>query len=432
MTISAIFILDSKGKIILSRDYRGDVSATQCLPRFVQRVFESEDTNNLTPIFEIDGVNYIYVKYNNVYLLAVSIRNTDASMVLLFLYKLVEVLKEYFGEVEEESIRDNFVITYELLDEMIDFGYPQVSEPRLLKEYITQQGHQLLKSQVKVPKAITGAVSWRPEGLVYKKNEVFLDVIEKVNLLVSASGTLLRSEILGKLNVKAFLTGMPELRLGLNDRVNFTGRERGDPNDPDNQQKKPIELEDVKFHQCVRLQRIESEKAISFVPPDGEFELMSYRLSTQIKPLIWIHAVVESHKHSRMEYLVKARAQFKSRSFANNVEIIVPVPPDADTPAFQASVGTVKYVPEKDAVIWSIKQMQGGKEFIMRAHFGLPSIEAEDSVQKPPIEVKFEIPYFTVSGIQVRYLRIVEKSGYQALPWVRYITQNGEYQMRMT
>ena len=40
--------------------------------------------------------------------------------------------------------------------------------------------------------------------------------------------------------------------------------------------------------------------------------------------------------------------------------------------------------------------------------------------------MKFEIPYFTVSGIQVRYLKIVEKSGYQALPWVRYITQNGD------
>lgn len=46
--------------------------------------------------------------------------------------------------------------------------------------------------------------------------------------------------------------------------------------------------------------------------------------------------------------------------------------------------------------------------------------------KRPPITVKFEIPYFTVSGIQVRYLKIVEKSGYQALPWVRYITQNGD------
>lgn len=49
-----------------------------------------------------------------------------------------------------------------------------------------------------------------------------------------------------------------------------------------------------------------------------------------------------------------------------------------------------------------------------------------DVEKRAPITVKFEIPYFTVSGIQVRYLKIVEKSGYQALPWVRYITQNGD------
>lgn len=38
---------------------------------------------------------------------------------------------------------------------------------------------------------------------------------------------------------------------------------------------------------------------------------------------------------------------------------------------------------------------------MMRAHFGLPSVEAEDKEGKPPISVKFEIPYFTTSGIQV-------------------------------
>lgn len=38
----------------------------------------------------------------------------------------------------------------------------------------------------------------------------------------------------------------------------------------------------------------------------------------------------------------------------------------------------------------------------MRAHFGLPSVENAEVEGKPPITVKFEIPYFTVSGIQVR------------------------------
>ncbi len=32
--------------------------------------------------------------------------------------------------------------------------------------------------------AVTNAVSWRSEGIRYRKNEVFLDVIESVNLLV--------------------------------------------------------------------------------------------------------------------------------------------------------------------------------------------------------------------------------------------------------
>ena len=67
----------------------------------------------------------------------------------------------------------------------------------------------------------------------------------------------------------------------------------------------------------------------------------------------------------------------------------------------------------------------------MRAHFGLPSINQTDNFYKQPIKVMFEIPYLTISGVNVRYLKIVEKSGYQALPWVRYITQNGEYHHRM-
>ena len=96
-------------------------------------------------------------------------------------------------------------------------------------------------------------------------------------------------------------------------------------------------MEDVKFHQCVRLSRFENDRTISFIPPDGEFELMSYRLSTPVKPLVWVEASVESHRGSRVEYMVKVRGQFKRRSTANNVEIYVPVPDDADSPKFRVS-----------------------------------------------------------------------------------------------
>lgn len=383
-----------------------------------------EEGQQVTPCMTNQGINYMHIRHSNLYLLALSKRNTNAAEVILFLHRLVQVLVEYFKELEEESIRDNFVIIYELLDEMMDFGFPQTTESKILQEYITQESYKL-ETQVRPPMAVTNAVSWRSEGIRYRKNEVFLDVIESVNLLVNANGNVIRSEILGAVKMKCYLSGMPELRLGLNDKVMFesTGRtSRG----------KAIEMEDVKFHQCVRLSRFENDRTISFIPPDGEFELMSYRLSTPVKPLIWVEAAVESHKGSRVEYMVKVKAQFKRRSTANNVEIYVPVPDDADSPKFRAATGSVQYVPDKSAFVWKIKQLGGGREFLMRAHFGLPSVRNEDENEKrAPITVKFEIPYFTVSGIQVRYLKIVEKSGYQALPWVRYITQHGDdYSLR--
>lgn len=102
----------------------------------------------------------------------------------------------------------------------------------------------------------------------------------------------------------------------------------------------------------------------------------------------------------------------------------MPVPDDADSPRFRTNIGSVHYAPEKSAIVWKIKQFGGGKEFLMRAELGLPSVkEAEPERKKRPISVKFEIPYFTTSGIQVRYLKIIEpKLQYPSLPWVRYIS----------
>ncbi|XP_063787468.1 AP-1 complex subunit mu-2 [Pseudophryne corroboree] len=421
MSASAVFFLDLKGKPLISRNYKGDLNMME-IDHFMPLLVQREEEGNLTPLLTHGKVHFLWIKHSNLYLVALTNKNANAALVYSFLYKVVEVFTEYFKELEEESIRDNFVIVYELLDEVMDFGFPQTTESKILQEYITQQSNKLETAKSRVPTTVTNAVSWRSEGLKYKKNEVFIDVIESVNLLVNINGSVLLSEIVGSVKLKVFLTGMPELRLGLNDRVLFelTGRNKN----------KTVELEDVKFHQCVRLSRFENDRTISFIPPDGDFELMSYRLNTQVKPLIWIESVIEKFSHSRLEIMVKAKGQFKKQSVANNVEISVPVPSDADSPKFKTSVGNAKYVPEKNVVIWSIKSFPGGKEYLMRAHFGLPSVETEELEGKPPISVKFEIPYFTVSGIQVRYMKIIEKSGYQALPWVRYITQSGDYQLR--
>lgn len=57
----------------------------------------------------------------------------------LYLQRLInivvlQVFSEYFKELEEESIRDNFVIIYELMDELMDFGYPQTTDSKILQE----------------------------------------------------------------------------------------------------------------------------------------------------------------------------------------------------------------------------------------------------------------------------------------------------------
>ena len=105
-----------------------------------------------------------------------------------------------------------------------------------------------------------------------------MDVIESINLLVSSNGTLLRSEICGVLNMRVYLSGFPTLKLGLNDKILFdnlassgSGRKR-----------RAVDLEDVAFHQCVSLNTFTTDRTITFEPPDGEFDLMTYRLNTRV------------------------------------------------------------------------------------------------------------------------------------------------------
>ncbi|KAF5931094.1 hypothetical protein HYC85_031967 [Camellia sinensis] len=127
--------------------------------------------------------------------------------------------------------------------------------------------------------------------------------------------------------------------------------------------------------------------------------------------------------------VVHSQVWLRTYGTATNVEIELPVPADATNPNVWTSLGSTSYAPENDALIWKIKSFPGGKEYMLRAKYTLPSITSEDPApeRKASIRVKFEIPYFVVSGIQVRYLKIIEKSGYQALPCVRYITMAGEY-----
>ena len=96
---------------------------------------------------------------------------------------------------------------------------------------------------------------------------------------------MIDSEIKGAIRVRSNLSGMPELKLGLTDRVLFEGyaatQSSGTHSTMHHHHSHTgsIELEDIRFHQCVRLEKFDAERVITFVPPDGEFHLMTYRIS---------------------------------------------------------------------------------------------------------------------------------------------------------
>ena len=74
----------------------------------------------------------------------------------------------------------------------MDYGIPQILDPELLKKYIQEGGSKIEVSNLDKLKQLTnqatGVTSWRPEGIKHKRNEVYIDVIENVNLLMSNKG----------------------------------------------------------------------------------------------------------------------------------------------------------------------------------------------------------------------------------------------------
>ena len=402
--ISAIYFLDRKGRIIIFRNYRGEIEQ-DISEGFCDKVLEL-DESNMKPAFTIDNVHYIWIKHQNIYLVAVGKRNINLAMTFSFLYKLRDILIDYFNVLEEETVKDNFVLIYELLDEIMDHGLPQTTESKILKDFIMIESNKKTKDNkenLALTSTMTNIVSWRKEGIKYPENEAWLD------------------EII----MKSYLSGMPTITLGLNDKVVLQNLGKDTSN--------CIEMDDLKFHQCVNKKKYENERIIEFIPPDGQFELMSYRLDMQIKPLISVKVEINNISETRIEYTAKAKTNFKNRSVANNVNIYIPVPLDIQNATFKTTSGSVVYLSDREDLLWSIKRFDGQCELDMVCSFQVPTVRIDDPNKhlKRPIQLSFEIPYFTVSGFQVRFMKIVDKSGYEAVPWVRYFTRNGEYNIRI-
>jgi AP-2 complex subunit mu-1 len=291
---------------------------------------------------------------------------------------------------------------------------------------------QLQKNLTKITARTTGAMLWRGDDIKYKKNEVYLDVIESVNLLMSTQGNILQADVSGKIVMKAYLTGMPECKFGINDRLLLaneakvgkarTARANG------------IALEDVTLHPCVRLGKFESERTVSFVPPDGEFELMSYRITENIQLPFKVISNVKETGRNRLEAEVTVKSYYPSALFSTHVKIVIPTPKNtAVCKCVIKGGGKAKYNSDVGGILWKISRFPGQTEAVLRASIELlaSSTLEEKAWSRPPISMEFQVPMFAASGLSIRYLRVVEKSGYETIKWVRYLTKGGNYLHRI-
>lgn len=192
---------------------------------------------------------------------------TDPLFVFSFIKTLIDVLQDYLGEVSAGSIRQNFDIVYQLLEEMLDDGYPLTTEPNALRDIVIPPSFfkkiLAVAGTAGLAKATTtpfsSPIPWRATGLRYNTNEIFFDFVEDMTGVISREGKPLNLEVWGKVKTNARLTGTPDILLSLSNTQILT---------------------DCSFHPCVRLPKWAKDKTLSFVPPDGRFILMEYRMAT--------------------------------------------------------------------------------------------------------------------------------------------------------
>jgi AP-4 complex subunit mu-1 len=344
--LSQFYILSTRGDIIISRNFRD-----QCLkniPDIFFRNVKSEKSIE-TPIFQVDGIVFFFLKRNGLYFVCTTQQNVNPSYILETLQKIICVIKDFCGVLSEEALRRNFILAYEIIDEVIDCGYPQHTSTEKLKQNIRTEAilledlphpEKLLNcssfgktlrafetntvAQIPYQKTIPSSASHRPVGLARREtpplslkngashvvasfmqltkktlsgnnalslptgnnaNEIFVDVLEKINVVTNSLGTVLRSYIDGRIQVKSYLSGYPSLCVILNPDLQL----KSDPLRKNHIKDystsdyfsssfiAPPEIDDYNFHECVDFSEFQSSKYLYFSPPDGEFVLMNYR-----------------------------------------------------------------------------------------------------------------------------------------------------------
>lgn len=136
---------------------------------------------------------------------------------------MIDVFKDYFGDVSETLLTKHLVVAYQVLEEMLDNGFPLATELNILKEMIRPPTWTSVFDGVTGDKGVkeklpTGQLTntqWRRAGVKYSNNECFVDIEEQVDCILDKNCSLITSEIRGSIKCRTKLSGMPDLTLSL-------------------------------------------------------------------------------------------------------------------------------------------------------------------------------------------------------------------------
>uniref|UniRef100_A0A8C3AP33 Adaptor related protein complex 3 subunit mu 2 n=1 Tax=Cyclopterus lumpus TaxID=8103 RepID=A0A8C3AP33_CYCLU len=187
--IHSLFLVNASGDIFLEKHWKSVVSRSVC-DYFFEAQERATEPENVPPVIPTPHHYLISVLRHRIYFVAVIQSEVPPLFVIEFLHRVVDTFQDYFGVCTEAAIKDNVVVVYELLEEMLDNGFPLATESNILKELIkpptilrtmvntitgsTNVGEQLPTGQLSV-------VPWRRTGVKYTNNEAYFDVVEEID-----------------------------------------------------------------------------------------------------------------------------------------------------------------------------------------------------------------------------------------------------------
>ncbi|OZJ05332.1 hypothetical protein BZG36_01595 [Bifiguratus adelaidae] len=446
--LNSLFVLNAQGKIIIEKHWRGviprqvvdkfndqvvtflakpvytpytgrsleDGSATSAQQRNGDLLVQRFALEDLPPVIDTPHYQFLNVQRGGLIWLSPVESEVEPQMIFEFIHRIIDVVQEYLGDVSEMSIRDNFVIVYQLLEEMMDYGYPLTTETSVLKEVIPPPTvYNKVYSTVsaaagvgqKLPSGTLSSIPWRKLGIKYANNEIYFDVVEEVDAILEKNGSIISAEAHGTLNVNCRLSGMPDLSMTfINPRV----------------------IDDVSFHPCVRYQKYVSDKVLSFVPPDGHFKLMTYRVnlpSGQLIPLQVRPQVTATKNGGKFEVVVTPRPT--EGKAIEHLVVTISMGKACTGVNASCSMGDHFYDSTNKTLRWEVGKVDiRGRPPTLSGSFS-SSVDALDNPLS--ITLGFQINMYAVSGLKVDSLKIYHE-GYKPYKGVRSLTRAGKFQVR--